>query len=302
MANGSGDAQWVALGGGILLLLLLGFLVAWQWRKAPQVKDDDKALEHLRITYGFWLIVSALLIAVLFAVITVTRFTEPQTIVAITGTVTGLITTLTAAFFGIQQAGAGRSQAMTLAQLNAPGSDGAGASKLDPSYGPHSGGTKVSITGNGFTGAKDVNFGATPGANFNFENDGLATVNSPPAQSKDNEVKVSIVFPGTSPPNREVGTFYYYTIDPSHGLATSSDLTVKISGSGLKEVSAIKFGEKDGTNLQPPKSDDTYMNGREFREVTAPSGVAGTDVPVQLVFPVESANKISVVGTFHYDA
>jgi hypothetical protein len=302
MTNGSGDGQWVALGGGILLLLLLAFLVVWQWLKSPQVKDDDKALEQLRITYGFWLIVSALLIAVLFSVITLTVFgKDAQGIVATTGTVTGLITTLTAAFFGIQQAGAGRSQALTaLTQLSAPGSDGAGASKLDPSYGPHSGGTKVSITGNGFTGAKDVNFGATAGANFNFENDGLVTVNSPPAQSKDNEVKVSIIFPGASPPNREVGTFYYYTIDPSHGPATGTQ--VKISGSGLKEVSAVKFGENDGTNLQPPKSDDTYMNGREFREVTAPSGVAGTDVPVQLVFPVESANKISVVGTFHYDA
>jgi len=304
MANGSADASTgtVALGGGILLPLLLGFLVAWQWFKTPQVKDDDKALEQLRISYGFWLTVSALLIALLFSVITLTKFTQAQEIVAITGTVTGLITTLTAAFFGIQQAGAGRSQALTaLTQLNAPGSDGAVASKLDPSYGPHSGGTKVSITGNGFTGAGGVNFGACPATNFKFQTAELATINSPPAQSKDNEVKVSIIFLGASPANREVGTFYYYTIDPSHGPATSTDLKVKISGSGLKGVSAVKFGEKDGTNLQPPTSNDQYMNGREFLEVTAPPGGAGTDVPVQLVFPVESGNKLSVVGTFHYD-
>jgi hypothetical protein len=202
---------------GGLLFLVLVLLVGWQWSKTPHAKDDDKALEELRIIYGFWLTVSALLIALLVLLITLTVLLpnnatptefKATDIVAITGTVTGLITTLTAAFFGIQQAGAGRSQAMTaLTQLNAPGSGGTVASKLDPSYGPHSGGTKISIIGNGFTGASGVNFGASPGTNFKFENDGLVTVNSPAAQSKDNEVKVSIIFPSTSPPNRKLGHF-----------------------------------------------------------------------------------------------
>jgi len=224
-----------------------------------------------------------------------TATTAPD-IVAIAGTVTGLITTLTAAFFGIQQAGAGRSQALTaLAQSTT--ADGAVVGKLDPSYGPHSGGTKVSITGNGFTGASGANFGATPGTNFKVENDGLVTVNSPPAQSKDNEAKVSVVFPSISPPNSEVGTFYYYSIDPSHGPAAGGQ-AVTIMGSGLKDVSAIKFGDNDGTNLQPLTLDPS---GRESRAVTAPAGNQGSDVPVKLVFPVETGNKISVVGAYHYD-
>jgi hypothetical protein len=295
----------VRLVGGLLFLVLL-LLVGWTWHKTPYTKDDDKALEELRIVYGFWLIVSALLIALLVLLITLTIYSPGKTpatdIVAIAGTVTGLITTLTAAFFGIQQAGAGRSQALTaLTQLNAPGSGSAAASKLDPSYGPHSGGTKISITGNGFTGASGVNFGTTPGTNFKFENDGLVTVNSPPTQAKDNEVQVSVIFPSTSPPNREVGTFYYYTIDPSHGPETGGQV-VRISGSGLKEVSAVKFGERDGTNLLRPTPNDQYMGGREFLEVTAPPGNKGSDVPVQLVFPVETPNKISIVGTFHYDS
>jgi hypothetical protein len=102
--------------GGILLLVLFVSLIAWQWHKTPQAKDDDKALEELRIIYGFWLIVAALVIALLVLIVTLTAI-SPDTnkasdIVAIAGTVTGLITTLTAAFFGIQQAGAGRSQAL----------------------------------------------------------------------------------------------------------------------------------------------------------------------------------------------
>ena len=89
----------VELVGGLLLLVLLVLLVAWQWHKAPQIKDDDKALEGLRIIYGFWLIVSALLIALLVLLITLTVFHPTSTtmatdIVAIAGTVTGLITTL----------------------------------------------------------------------------------------------------------------------------------------------------------------------------------------------------------------
>jgi uncharacterized Tic20 family protein len=131
--------------GGIILLVLIGSLIAWQWRKAPQAKDDDKALEELRIVYGFWLIIAVLLIAFLVFVVTLTVIppdttTRASDIVAIAGTVTGLITTLTAAFFGIQQAGAGRSQALS-ALAQSTRADGAAVGKLDPSYGPHSGGT-----------------------------------------------------------------------------------------------------------------------------------------------------------------
>ena len=288
------------IGGIILLFVLVVSLIAWQSRQTSQAKDDDKVLEELRIIYGFWLIVAVLLIALLVLVVTLTAILPTATtapdIVAIAGTVTGLITTLTAAFFGIQQAGAGRSQALTaLAQSTT--ADGAVVGKLDPSYGPHSGGTKVSITGNGFTGASGANFGATPGTNFKVENDGLVTVNSPPAQSKDNEAKVSVVFPSISPPNSEVGTFYYYSIDPSHGPAAGGQ-AVTIMGSGLKDVSAIKFGDNDGANLQPLTLDPS---GRESRAVTAPAGNQGSDVPVKLVFPVETGNKISVVGAYHYD-
>jgi hypothetical protein len=282
--------------------VLLGVIV-WQWSKAPQSKDDDKALEGLRIIYGFWLIVVALLIAllVLFVTLTTIRISpdvKTTDLVAIIGTVTGLITTLVAAFFGIQQAGAGRSQAMAaLAQIRGPSPDGAGVSKLEPAHGPHSGGTKLSITGNGFTGASAVNFGAAQGTGFEFENDGLVTVNSPPAPPRGDEAKVSIVFPGTSPSNREVGTFYYYTIDPPHGPAAGNN-PVTILGSGLKEVCAVKFGATDATGLTALTTDSS---GRESRQVTAPIGAAGSDVPVQLVYPVESKLKTSVIGAYRYD-
>jgi len=84
---------------------------------------------------------------------------------------------------------------------------------------------------------------------------------------------------------------------PPHGPAAGQN-PVKILGSGLKEVGAVKFGATDATNLTPLNADSS---GREFREVTAPGGAAGSDVTVQLVYPVESKLKTSVIGTYRYD-
>jgi magnesium-transporting ATPase (P-type) len=106
-------------------ICLLVSLVIWRMprSKAKGEKDSegqevsDKDLEALRISYGFWLVVGALLITLLVLVITLSALAPaaPKTtdIVAIIGAVTGVIGTLTAAFFGIQAAGAGRSQALT---------------------------------------------------------------------------------------------------------------------------------------------------------------------------------------------
>jgi hypothetical protein len=291
---------------GIVLVVVLVSLVFWQWRSPPQVKDEDKVIEALRVVFGFWLIVSALLIVLLVLTITIVIIPlgssgSPANIVAIIGTVTGLTTTLTAAFFGIQQAGAGRSQALTaLSQLKLPAADSAGSSRLAPSYGPHSGGTRVSITGNGFTGASAVNFGPIPGQNFKLENDGLVSVNSPPAPPKVNEAKVFITFSSTSLPNREVGTFYYYTISPSHGpAAPPAPTSVKIFGPDLKEISGVNFGANVGNNLSAIQTDAT--TGLEFRTVDAPAGTPNTDVTVSLVYPVDAATKMSVIGSYRYD-
>ena len=228
-------------------ICLLVSLVIWRMprSKAKGEKDSegqevsDKDLEALRISYGFWLVVGALLITLLVLVITLSALAPaaPKTtdIVAIIGAVTGVIGTLTAAFFGIQAAGAGRSQALTTLDNTLKNQAAVSAptpTKLDPSYGPHAGSTRVSITGNGFTGASGVNFGVTPGTNFEFVNDGLVRASSPAAGDGGDEAKVMLIFPGATPQNRAAGTFYYYTIEPHHGVGGQP---VTISGSGLKD-------------------------------------------------------------------
>lgn len=294
-------AFFVAVAGCLLLSLLI-------WRLARSKATDrkegeettDKDLEALRISYGFWLVVGALLVTLLVLVITLTAMTpeQPKTadIVAIIGAVTGVIGTLTAAFFGIQAAGAGRSQALTTLDNTLKNQGAVPAptpTKLDPSYGPHSGSTRISITGNGLTGASGVNFGVTPGANFEFVNDGLVRVSSPVAVDKNDEAKVVIVYPGATPGNRDAGTFYYYTIDPHHGVGVQS---VKIRGAALKEVKAVKFGQKEQTPVFDP-------NQNQLTVSTPSRADAGNvdDVDVTLIYPVDKPTNTFVIGKYHYD-
>src|SRR5207253_2139795 len=48
-----------------------------------------------------------------------------------------------------------------------------------PTAGPTAGGTSVTITGTGFTGATSVKFGATNAASYSVDNDGQVTATSP---------------------------------------------------------------------------------------------------------------------------
>jgi Glycosyl hydrolase 108/IPT/TIG domain len=234
-------------------------------------------------------------------VVTLTAFAppNPQTtdIVAIIGAVTGVIGTLTAAFFGIQAAGAGRSQAIDTLDKHLQTQRTATTetpSKLDPSYGAHAGNTRVSITGNGFTGASGVNFGVTPGANFEFVNEGLVRATSPTAADQVDEAKVVLVFPSKSPQNRELGTFYYYTIDPCQGGGGQS---VTIRGSGLTDVKAVKFGNKEvavAVRASP--------SGSPLKVTTPSREEAGNidDVDVALIYPVDKPTNFFVIGKYHY--
>jgi hypothetical protein len=101
-----------------------------------------------------------------------------------------------------------------------------------------------------------------------------------------------LIFPGTSPPNDEAGTFYYYTIDPSHGGGGQS-VTILGSAAG---VTSVKFGPKEMPATVDP--------GRRKLSVTTPSREdAGNsdDVDVTLIYPSDQPTNSSVVGKYHYD-
>jgi hypothetical protein len=291
-AEGLSETIWIT---GAVALLVLGVVFFVARRGTRQVATTDKDLEATRIVYGFWLIIASLLLTLGVVIVTVNIFRPPvvQTsdVIAIITAVTGVIGTLIAAFFGVQAAGAGRSQALsTLEKFQSQTQPAATETKLDPSFGPHAGNTRVTIAGNGFTGASAVNFGAVAGTNFELVNDGLLHVTTPPAPEGTDKADVAVVFPGVTPPNRIVATFYYYTIDASNIWKGQ----VLIRGCGLTNAAAVMFGTASTPASAPDPSG--YLN------VTLPDRPAnvspGTEVDVTVEYAVNSPTNVATIGKF----
>lgn len=288
-------AIWIS---AAVTLIVIASVFFYSRRNAQVAATTDTDLEASRIVYGFWLIIGSLILILAVVIVTVNIFRPANIgtadVLAVITSVTGVVGTLIAAFFGVQAAGAGRSQALTaLTNLQAASQPAATENKFDPSFGPHAGNTRISITGNGFTRANAVNFGTVQGLNFEGVNDGLVRVTTPPAPPGTNTADVAICFDGVTPPNRSVGTFYYYTVDPSQAAAVQGN-AVQIRGSGFTNATEVRFG----TASVPAPAPD--VNG--YLNITLPArppGVnPGDEVDVTVVFPVDSPTNVVTVGKF----
>jgi len=297
-ATGAAVVSLTIWGSAAIALIVIASVFFYSRRNAQASVTTDKDLEASRIVYGFWLIIGSLILtlAVVIEAVNVLRPPSVSTadVLAVITAVTGVIGTLIAAFFGVQAAGAGRSQAMTtLANFQSAAQPARTDSKLDPAYGPHVGNTRISVTGNGFAGASAVNFGTDQGVNFESVNDGLVRVTSPPAPAEKSVADVAVVFEGVTPPNRSVGTFYYYTVVPSQAAAVHNN-TVQIQGTGFTNATAVNFGTAS-TPATPPDANG-YLN---VTLPARPAGVApGAEVDVTVLFPVDSQTNSVKVGTF----
>ncbi len=289
---------WVWFGAAALFLigLVVFAIIQYQRIKSPQ-PTGDKDLEASRIYYGFWLIIGSLILTLAVVVLTVNAFKPTQVttadILAVVSSVSGIIGTLIAAFFGIQAAGAGRSQALTALQA-LQGSDTTARTgyKIEPSYGPHAGNTRVALSGNGFTGATAVNFGATPGLNFELVNDGLIRATTPERElTAPSDADVTVIFPTAAVRNLRVGTFYYYTIDPTRG-SREGGVTVTIRGTGLTGATGVNFGDKPGRNFK--------ISSDGSLEVDTPTVDITGDVPITVIFQPPTATNSTEVGKFTY--
>ena len=86
-----------------------------------------------------------------------------------------------------------------------------GIGKVDPSSGPHHGGTVVTLTGSGFTGANGVRFGAAPAVNFTVVSDGEIRVQTPPSPTPQ-RVTVTVTYAdGSSTATSDDGPYFTYT-------------------------------------------------------------------------------------------
>lgn len=96
---------------------------------------------------------------------------------------------------------------------------------LSPNFGPIAGGTTITITGSGFTGATAVTFGTVP-ASFVFVDDSQITATSPLSQVPE-AVQVTVTTPsGTSPSSQFA--FFVYQGDWQAYVANQTDNTVSV--------------------------------------------------------------------------
>ncbi|MBE7520269.1 MAG: IPT/TIG domain-containing protein [Thermoflexaceae bacterium] len=131
-------------------------------------------------------------------------------------------------------------------------------SAISPTSGPTTGGTTVTITGSGFTGATSVTFGGTA-ATFTVNNSTSITATSPAHSS--GTVDVIVTTPAGSSPNTSADNFTYTSVSAHHTYVLSFqwNLLVWFGASGASVENALKGWES---------VDDTQTNN-VFSLVTA---------------------------------
>ena len=114
-----------------------------------------------------------------------------------------------------------------------------------PPFGPANGGTTVTLSGSGFTGATDVDFGSTPETTFTVLSDDTITSVAPAGTGT---VEVTVTVGGTI---QDIGPYTYQAIQhvsPQNGTAGGGNEVV-ITGTGLASAEAVLFA----TNQLPSR-------------------------------------------------
>jgi hypothetical protein len=162
------------------------------------------------------------------------------------------------------------------------------ASALLPNAGSTEGGTRVLISGEGFSAATNVMFGSTPAESFTVLSNTEISAVAPPGTG---QVAVTITSPEGVVGSTNLGQYTYVaasTVSPNSG-AMVGGTTVTITGSGLSSVVAVLFGDSIATNVRVVSDGEITA--------TAPSGTGS--VPVTVL--TEGAGQSSAnESTFNY--
>ncbi len=143
---------------------------------------------------------------------------------------------------------------------------------LSPAVGSPTGGTVVTVTGTGFTGATAVSFGDLLGTAVKVISDTQLTVTSP-AQSVDT-VGVTVTAPtGTSAAGTQFAYVAVTGVSPAVGPPTGGT-AVTLTGSGFADATAANFGGTPGTGFAV--TSDTEIT------VTTPAGNGLVDITVSV--------------------
>ena len=162
---------------------------------------------------------------------------------------------------------------------------------VDANSGPSTGGTAVTITGTGFTGTSEVDFGTDNPAAFTVVSDTQISATSPPGSG---EVPVSVTT-GSGPSSGDApGDQFTYgpptvtSLDSTSGPTTGGS-SVTIDGADLSSAPTVTFGGNRAT---------VRADSPDSVTVTTPPGSAGAaDVTVSTV-----GGSVTDPGAFTYAA
>jgi len=162
---------------------------------------------------------------------------------------------------------------------------------VTPAGGPTAGDTEVTITGSNLEGATSVHFGTVSALSFTVNSRSSITAVSPPGSGT---VNVTVSTPvGTSPPNGD--DHFSYLAPPTVSKLSSKkgpgagETSVTITGSGFKEVSAVRFGESNAASfvVQSPTSITAVSPpgaGTVSVTITTPGGTSATSKHTQFEY------------------
>jgi hypothetical protein len=160
---------------------------------------------------------------------------------------------------------------------------------LDVSSGPLSGGTVVTITGSGFTGASAVAFGSTPAASYTVDSDTEITATASAEAAGTVDITVTTIGGTSARSNSDLFTYLappsVTLVSPSSGLLAGGT-TVTIAGSNFSSDTSVLFGSAPASNV-------TVVNSGEVL-ATAP---AEANMPSTVDVAVTTAGGTSTTTT-----
>ena len=167
---------------------------------------------------------------------------------------------------------------------------------VDPPVGTISGGTTVTVTGDGFTDATAVRFNGVPGTDLDVQDDSNITVTTPAGTAGD--ARVRVIKRGSSSERSDAATFTYdatptvTALTPSAGgIDQPSEVT--IAGAGFVDVQGVSFGSV-------PASSYEVVSSTEIHALVDAQAAGAVDVTVETAAGTtasSSASSFTFVGT-----
>lgn len=143
---------------------------------------------------------------------------------------------------------------------------------ISPTTGDVIGGTIVTITGTGFSGATAVSFGGSPAAAFTVNSNVQITATAPAHAA--GTISISVTGPGGTSPDTSADNFLYGSVLPvvtslsPTGGPVGGGNTVTVNGTGFTGASLVTFGGTPGTSI--------VVTNDNLLTVTAPAHLAGS--------------------------